>query len=197
MADRPIPFHGEPPQPGHHYEAVAERADWAVMDGTEKANRCRSAQFHHRACGQPAVIKVLRSRYRANPTWWAYCAEHAYGRWIEDGHVMHWMQQSDDGQVPANPKEIATADSLRERAIARAASEYDAALEPDLRELHGPALGIGQAVLRNSKQFQAAVDGVLAEVRAELFALGKRYPDGSAWALTFADRIAPEGDRHG
>jgi hypothetical protein len=44
------------------------------------------------ACGQPAVIAVMHGIKRRVP--WYHCAEHSYGRWVEDVKgkpaVMEW-----------------------------------------------------------------------------------------------------------
>jgi len=38
-------------------------------------------------CGAPAVASVLRGGTRQP---WDYCADHLYGRWVEDSKVMGW-----------------------------------------------------------------------------------------------------------
>jgi hypothetical protein len=79
--------------------AVPESDDWRVEDGTA---RCRHASGGRRkgasgTCGKPAVLALRRIPSRPGvygrvvPQWWRYCAEHSYGRWVEDGQVMCWV----------------------------------------------------------------------------------------------------------
>lgn len=83
-----------PPTPvsehdGYHFVAVANDTDeWRPVEG----KRCRGgAGYHHKACGQPSVLELNRSHWRGiHANWWAFCAEHAYGRWAEDGRVWEW-----------------------------------------------------------------------------------------------------------
>jgi hypothetical protein len=65
---------------------VAADADWEVTD--EVGRRCRFVAGQRRtACGRPAVARLMRGRRRR--TWWYYCGEHLYGRWVEAGRVVH------------------------------------------------------------------------------------------------------------
>jgi hypothetical protein len=51
--------------------------------GAAAGRRCRyGAGPGHPACGKPAVATLNRGRP------WAYCAEHLYGRKLEDGRVI-------------------------------------------------------------------------------------------------------------
>jgi hypothetical protein len=75
--------------------AAPEGPDWRTNDGTR---RCRaSAGYRHPACGQPAVAEFNRRRNRYKPpfgtadSWWAYCGEHLFGRWVQDDRVMRWV----------------------------------------------------------------------------------------------------------
>jgi hypothetical protein len=71
---------------GHIHEPVLAD-DWRLVAG---AKRCRLMQAR-KACGAPAVAELDRSRWAdARPHWWAYCAEHMFGRWVEDGQVWEW-----------------------------------------------------------------------------------------------------------
>ena len=99
--DRPVP-NREVPE-GYELVAVEAGPDWR----TETGRRCRrQSGASHRACHQPAVAALNRSRqkhvrgtgYVTVPEWWPYCPEHLYGRWIEDGKVMHWIlrEKTDD-----------------------------------------------------------------------------------------------------
>jgi hypothetical protein len=102
VTERPVPWHGEPAPSGYEYVARAD-LDWVLMDGTEKANRCRY-MVNRKGCGRPAVARLNRAGRRdPGPLWWAYCAEHLYGRWMEDGHVMEWIirkREETEGDQP-------------------------------------------------------------------------------------------------
>jgi hypothetical protein len=64
--------------------------------------RCRRTTGGHpkRRCQNAAVVELDRRRHvwrpadrggpEERPSWWAYCEEHMYGRWIEDGQVYEW-----------------------------------------------------------------------------------------------------------
>jgi hypothetical protein len=70
---------------------------WRVSARPE-SRRCRwGAGFGHRACGAPAVAELnrghLNDQMERRDSWWAYCADHLYGRWIEDGRVMAWRAE--------------------------------------------------------------------------------------------------------
>lgn len=83
LLERPEPW--ENPDPERcHFEAVPEDVDrWKISD----VGRCRFT-VDRRACGAPSVAALRRGSRR--PSWWHYCAEHLYGRWIEGGRVMTW-----------------------------------------------------------------------------------------------------------
>lgn len=67
-------------------ELVAVPADgWRIDTG----QRCRRASAGRKACGRPSVASLERGTTRKQR--WAYCIDHLYGRWIEDGQVMHWI----------------------------------------------------------------------------------------------------------
>jgi hypothetical protein len=71
------------------YERVWVRDDqWVVLAEHERAGRyCRwGAKPGRAACSRPAIA-LLRRRHGAGHRWWAYCAEHLYGRRIRDGRV--------------------------------------------------------------------------------------------------------------
>lgn len=92
MTDRPAPT-WEAPE-GYEHVAV-EHEGWRLVTG----KRCRLQQHGRKACGQPSVAELNRGRYRSMARgdyrridqWWAYCGEHLYANWIEDGKVMHWI----------------------------------------------------------------------------------------------------------
>lgn len=96
MADRPDwrPSWPEVPE-GHEVVAIID-PDWRVVERPKRCRRQPSQQ--QKACGKDAVAEVNRGgRMRANrrgatrDSWWAYCPEHMYGRWVEEGFVMHWI----------------------------------------------------------------------------------------------------------
>lgn len=64
-----------------------------VIDDTwPRARRCRAgAARGQKACGAAAVVAFNRQTWRGADRWWAYCPEHMYGRWVEDGKVWTWM----------------------------------------------------------------------------------------------------------
>jgi hypothetical protein len=54
-------------------------------------------------CPNPPVADMRRLRVVAidgkdvrRGEWWAYCAEHLYGRWLENGVVMEWYAAEGD-----------------------------------------------------------------------------------------------------
>ena len=66
------------------YELVTvEAANWRIDPGRP----CRRMLTHWTYCRQPSVIAINRGR-SGRPSWWAYCPEHSYGKWAEDGKVM-------------------------------------------------------------------------------------------------------------
>lgn len=84
MSDRPAhPY--DPPPAGYVWVAVAD-AEWRVKGG----RRCRLMQGR-RGCGAPSVAEMNRARHRMPDNWWAYCPDHLFGRWVEDGVVLHWI----------------------------------------------------------------------------------------------------------
>lgn len=74
MSEREIPD-------GYTLEWVPD-PEWEL---TETTRKCRGA----RGCDKPAVA-AFRRKHRGgycNHRWWYYCADHMYGRKIEDGVV--------------------------------------------------------------------------------------------------------------
>jgi hypothetical protein len=73
------------------FELVAAPNDrWRVSSSADW-KRCRyGAGYHSKACGEPAVAELNRSHWHRE-NWWAYCGDHLYGGWIEDGTVMNWI----------------------------------------------------------------------------------------------------------
>lgn len=88
------PDPGHDPPPGYHWAAVVS-PDWRIEPG----RRCRRMIAHYRYCRKPSAA-ALNRRYgdgsvRAED-WWAYCPEHMYRNWIEDGQVMRWILEADE-----------------------------------------------------------------------------------------------------
>lgn len=87
----------------------APPADWEVPAGfrlaavpdegwreVSAARRCSRLVSNVR-CRRDAVAEMLRMRRgrQTRSAWWGYCPEHMYGRWAEDGKVMHWIMVED------------------------------------------------------------------------------------------------------
>lgn len=71
---------------GYELVAVPDKS-WRLQSG----KRCRSGAAPGRhACARPSVAEFKRGS-KQYPSWWAYCADHMYGRWIENGQVWHWI----------------------------------------------------------------------------------------------------------
>ena len=87
MAERPEPprgVHSECCGRSYEYVAVPEGPDWRLETG----RRCAWKEGHPlRGCGAPSVATLRRSGGRR----FGYCGSHLFGRWVEDGKVMHWM----------------------------------------------------------------------------------------------------------
>lgn len=72
------------------FEWMAEpRSGWRTIGLADSHKRCR------RRCGRLAVAELNRPTWNPRTgqnraSWWAYCADHMYGRWVEDGRVMGW-----------------------------------------------------------------------------------------------------------
>jgi hypothetical protein len=76
-----------PPAPGHHYAPAPAGPEWSPA---EEGKTCRyRGAGDDKAHGAPAVLALMRGVRRRIK--WNYCAEHSYGRWLEDGVVMNWI----------------------------------------------------------------------------------------------------------
>jgi hypothetical protein len=66
--------------------------------------RCRLLQAR-KACGAPAVAEMNRAQHGNPDNWWAYCPQHMFGRWIEDGRVWEWhaVPVRPAGTLPETP----------------------------------------------------------------------------------------------
>lgn len=85
----------EPPGPG--YVATPDPA-WRVPS---RFRRCRMRISRGETCTNTPVADLARSRhdYTNDVTvrqWWAYCPDHMYGGWVEDGQVMQWVRPAED-----------------------------------------------------------------------------------------------------
>lgn len=88
---------------GYELVVVEEGPDWRLESGL----RCRQrGEATRNACGKPSLIALNRGRrtrmpdwsYRKTDSWWGYCKNHMYGRWVEDGKVMKWIfREKTDG----------------------------------------------------------------------------------------------------
>ena len=85
---RPVP--GREAPPGYRFVAVPEDpAHWRASPGGKCRRQC---------CPGPAVAAVWRPG-TLRSSWWRYCAEHLYGRWVEDGAVWGWRLAADAESV--------------------------------------------------------------------------------------------------
>lgn len=96
-ATRPEPVYGPPPE-GFRWAAHPAGPDWR----TETERQCRRMHGTVRGrtrCTRQAVAALNRPRRVSwrNPvvidSWWAYCPDHMYGRWVEDGRVMEYRAE--------------------------------------------------------------------------------------------------------
>jgi hypothetical protein len=81
---------------GYEFEATP---DGSLRWTTEQPGfgvRCRQTVGPGQAqCHRSPVAWLNRGVFRAQ--WWAYCKQHLYGRWIEDGQVYCWRLRKIDG----------------------------------------------------------------------------------------------------
>lgn len=62
--------------------------NWRLATG----KRCRAGAGPGRsACGRPSVAELCRYPSTRPELHWAYCLDHLYGNWIENGQFMHWV----------------------------------------------------------------------------------------------------------
>lgn len=84
MTETPKPY---PAPEFHHWEAVDAGPEWRAAEGLELQRlRCR----HSTAARCPRPVELILYRGARVRTRWAYCAEHAFGRWVEAGRVLSW-----------------------------------------------------------------------------------------------------------
>lgn len=74
------------PAPEGHHWITATDPDWQV-GGEDR--QCRFYSPRDGRCPNGAVAKMRRQRGGRN-SWWHYCGDHMYGRWVEGGAVLCW-----------------------------------------------------------------------------------------------------------
>jgi hypothetical protein len=90
MSSGPWPPEPFKPYEGWHWE-VHPANGWRLVTG----KRCRAgASPSQKACGRPSVAELDRG------TWWAYCEQHLYGKWVEGGRVVGWALRPNGGETP-------------------------------------------------------------------------------------------------
>lgn len=94
-------------RPSPSWEAPAGTIHQPMLDPQWRPvvgeKRCRF-MADRKSCGAPSVAEMNRQRYshrdcRYVESWWPYCPDHLYGRWLEGGQVWCWIV------VPAGGKE--------------------------------------------------------------------------------------------
>jgi hypothetical protein len=98
-----IPTQAPPPpfellEPEHEWRVYAAD-EWRTL-GPDTTKRCRNWRGHRKTRGRALAVAELRRKQwapysrggggRSVPVWWAYCAEHLYGRWLEGGVVLEY-----------------------------------------------------------------------------------------------------------
>ena len=83
---------------GYHLEAVPETSlssggRWRLASGKRCRGDCGGGRT---ACGKPSAAELDRSHIAGRTRWYAYCPDHLYGRFIEDGQVWCWILKADD-----------------------------------------------------------------------------------------------------
>lgn len=84
----------EPAGDGFEWAVAEEGPDWGpAADGsTCRAPGPAPVGGRPHAHGAPASVSLVRGLSRR--VRWNYCVpEHSYGRWLEDGKVMHWIRR--------------------------------------------------------------------------------------------------------
>ena len=93
-AERPTP--SSPPAEGHHWEVSDHEPylRWRLVTDDEIERVCRGGG---RGCKGQVVAMLNRGRPGTTRRFY-YCADHLYGRWIEDEKVLHWRLVPDAGE---------------------------------------------------------------------------------------------------
>jgi hypothetical protein len=96
---------GSTPRPDPPYEAPPGDRWTVVADDPRRWQPagpgavCRFRGSAKTACGQPAVVRRLTGVTRM--IWWNYDLQHADGRWVENGKVVHWeLEEDPDWHAP-------------------------------------------------------------------------------------------------
>ena len=86
MPDRPDwhPSWPEVPE-GHEVVAIID-PDWEVATDGGPCMWRGGAYFSARCDGEAVAVLMRYNKRR-----WRYCPDHIYGRWAEEGFVMHWI----------------------------------------------------------------------------------------------------------
>lgn len=89
VQDTPRPAPPVPPE-GFRWVDIVDPA-WRIEEG--KRCRMRLSGSKSARCERESVAALNRGRHveglGRQPSWWAYCPGHLYGRWIRDGVVMY------------------------------------------------------------------------------------------------------------
>ena len=79
---------------------VVEDTGWRVLELLEQRQmQCRYIIGPAYArCPNSGLAALNRGRWDhrrgiRHDSWWVYCAEHMYGRWIEEGQIVSWRLQ--------------------------------------------------------------------------------------------------------
>jgi hypothetical protein len=156
-----IPF---PAPDGYHWQPQVA-PEWRRVS----AKRCRHQGAGHRACTDEAVMELNRGRRIGGPmreSWWAYCLDHAYGHWLEDGKVWTWVLIADLPDGAAETGYVVDSSDHHERVspeLAAMDAAYAAVDEP-----------IRPAVMK--RIIDAVWPGIAAAERAELIARIRQLP---------------------
>lgn len=104
MSARPSPPYAAPK--GAAWIALPEDDAWSVANVAERASlRCRRSTRSR--CTAPVELVLRREAKGAvlasHRVRWGYCAEHAFGRWADDGEVLHWCLREITPTDPGTP----------------------------------------------------------------------------------------------
>lgn len=95
-----------------------------------------------RGCGKPAIAELNRARHGKPDNWWAYCAEHMFGRWVEDGRVWQWRVVPEP--IPFAKVEVLIADLNADIAWQR--KTYGNSTDPAEKSAVGRLIGMEDAL---------------------------------------------------
>jgi hypothetical protein len=152
------------PIPGGYVGMIAADPDFRLDDAGGK--RCRfTVGPGKKNCQRPAVATLRRGRAGR----WGYCAEHLYGRWLEDGQVVGFVLRRVDEREAAAPETF----RIGPWTIAR---NWKGESQPDTwefvhREYNGP--GDGSPGERDTR---CGIGRTLAEVLEQIEAIEEEAP---------------------